>query len=401
MPVRELVNRISFDLNRADLANVESAFSKMKLGAKAVIGVIAGITVAGTKLFTDFEKDTGASKFFARNKEEADALLKVLDKMAESSETVSRREARRAAKTLQSTRLTKEQLEEFIPILEKISVARPDLDFTAVAENFRDVISGGDVQKLIEIIPGFKDTAELLSKTTFGKPFGDITDIQRGEIVLDALLKSRKRLDELVQEQRKTLVFQFESVQESLSDAALDIGEKIAPSMIELLKELNKTIDALNESKGLWIVVGATIEAIADVIKFTRETTGIFSDVFSGDTSSFKKKQKEFEERKRKELPEGSIFLPGELEKRIKKMEFGIPSAGPDLPSILGLLGLSPEKTKETEEKKITIGGKLTVVNESGVEISQMSIDLTSQIMGELKDSLKNITASNGGIVGV
>jgi hypothetical protein len=377
MPVvRELINRISFKIAPGDKANAEKAFSTMKSGAKGVIAAVAGITAAGTKLFADFEKDTGASRFFARNTEEAELLLETLDKIAEKSDTTSRREARRAAKTLQQTRLTKEQLQEFVPLLEKISIARPDLDFAQVAESFRDVISGGDLQQLIEIIPGFKDTAELLSKTTFGKPFGDITDIQRGEIVLDALFKKRTRLNELVAEQQETLVFQMEGLSKEASDFTLNFGEETAPAMTELLKEVRMTIKELNDSESFWTTVKSTIEGITELLRGTKLISRGFGALFSGDFDELKKI--------REEGQKGQVEQIGPLQL---------------FKNIIDPTKDFRGRPLEGSKNDITINGKITVVNESGTEITDMSADITQQVMSELGLTLKQITATNGGIV--
>jgi hypothetical protein len=269
MPVvRELVNRISFKVNPGDVKDVESTFKKIsKLG----LATITGITVASTKLFTDFEKNTGASKFFSKNKEEAEALLKVVDEIAAKSENTSRREARQASETLSQLNIRRRTLEEFIPFIEKISIAQPKLDFTQVSESLNRIIKGGDIQELINLVPGIKQQLELLSKTTFGKPFGDILEENRAKLVLDALRENQGRLTELLNEQEQTLNNAFVRVGKDASDFTLKFGEKTAPAIKEALGAVESLIEELNESKGLWDAIDSTVSGISKLIKGTAD----------------------------------------------------------------------------------------------------------------------------------
>jgi hypothetical protein len=436
MPVvRELINRISFKVNPADKKNAEDTISNLEKGSKRAITNIKGIgkalaasllaaSVASTKMFVDFEKDTGAAAFFARNRKEAEELNSLLDQVAEKSETTSRREARRAAKTLSQTRLTQKQLRDFIPLLEKISVARPDLDFTAVVESFKDVITGGDLEKLIELVPGFKDTAEKLSKTKFKSPFGDITDIQRGEILLDALVESQPKLEKLIEKQRETLNFQFSALAKESSDFALKFGKNIAPAVRDSLVLLKELIQELNKSESFWKTVESTVKSIQSVLQSIKEFS--FSDEFK---KSNEKAEKIRQERsdfiksnvdaviqsglKLTEDIDNSIKAligvftrdrkPGTPEKTVPPLIQGIQEKPIIEENFNKLNRESKVKQKETAEQSININlsGSLRVENESGVEISKMTTDLTSKIMNELRSSLNNITASNGGFVGV
>lgn len=398
MPVvRELVNRISFKISAADKKNAEDAFTKMEKGSQRVITntgkigkkfalTIAGLAAAGTKIFTDFERDTGASAFFSRSANEARALTEALDLVASRSETTSRREARRAAKTLSQTRLTKDQLEEFIPILEKISIARPDLDFTGVAEAFRQVISGGNLDQLTQIIPGFKDTAELLSKTTFQSPFGDLTDVQRGEIVLDAMLKHRKELDKLVQKQRETLNFQFSALAKESSDFGLKVGETISGPVKETILLIRGLFAEMNESKELWKSIESTMRSVTSGIKTLRETTlnppaetiGLFGT---------KEQQESFLE----ERGDPTIF------KAISRILRDFNKSGIE----------TSRRRVEEGRAKLVIDGKVVLENSNGEKVGELSesfIDKLSNVFiksTDLKGSLNNISASNGAVVGV
>lgn len=388
---RELVNRISFKVSAADKKNAIDAINKMDKGSQRVITnagkigkalklAVAGLAVASTKMFTDFERDTGASAFFSRSVEEAKALTKVLDAVAAKSETTSRREARRAAKTLSQTRLTKDQLEEFIPILEKISVARPDLDFTGVAEAFRQVISGGNLDQLTEIIPGFKDTAELLSKTTFQSPFGDLTDVQRGEIVLDAMLKHRKELDKLVQQQRETLNFQFSALAKESSNFGLTVGETISGPVKETILLIRELFAEMNKSKELWELIASTMESITGAIKTLREgtlrpppeTIGLFGT-------------KEQQEAFNKEKGDPTIFdalLRGLRDFNKSGIEIS-------------------RKRVEEGRAKLVVDGKIVLENTNGEPVGELSRDSVRQFEERFKGALNNISASNGALVGV
>lgn len=456
MPVvRELINRISFKVNPADKKNAKDTISNLEKGSKRAIINIKGIgkaltasllaaSAASTKMFVDFEKDTGASAFFARNRQEAKELNTLLDEVARRSETTSKREARRASKTLSQTTLTQKQLKDFIPFLEKISIARPDLDFTGVAENFRDIISGGNLSGITEIVTGFKDTAELLSKTTFQSPFGDITEQQRGQILLEALIKSQPKLDELVKEQRETLNFQFSALAKESSDFALKFGEEIAPAVKESLIILKDLIKELNESESFWTTVGNTVESIKsgllfikDIFSDSEETNGkpkaikgfrdeelelgknISKDIFNIPKSIFEGFQKSIQDIFGQKQPEIAkegiknipISLPGIQQKEdilLNKRQEEAPGEGSE--SFLRMLKRESSVRGKVDNNQgvsneqslnINLNGSIKVENESGVEISQMSSDLTTRVFDELRTAFNNINAQNGGFVGV
>jgi len=269
MPVvRELVNRIGFKINRGELADAENAFKK--LTTRAAIG-LTGIQIAATKTFVDFKKDTADVNFFANNKEEAEAILKLTNEIAEASETTSRREARAAAKTISTFNVNKKLLEEILPFIEKISIARPNLDFTDVVSSLEDVIKGGNIQALLDLVPGIKDELEILSKTNFQTPFADITEEQRAELLIKTLRENRARLTELVAEQKTQIPFFVERVSKESSDFFLNFGEKTAPAMMVLLELISTTIKEINENEAFWEAIATSADAIAKAFLLTKQ----------------------------------------------------------------------------------------------------------------------------------
>ena len=433
MPVvRELVNRISFKVNKGDLANVDSTFDKFKGKGKGLISffgtiggaiskaalAFAGFQLTATKLFVDFQKDTGASNFFARNKSEAEALLKVVDEIQSKSETTSRRESRQAAKTFSTLNIQRKQLEEIIPFIEKISIARPDLDFTAVAESLKSVVKGGDIQELINLVPGIKQDLEILSKTSFGKPFGEVLEQQRIELVLESLRKNQDRLNELVAEQRTKIPFFIERVSKETSDFFLNFGENTAEPMKELLAAISATIKEINESDEFWEAVRTSAEATKEAIKeaaaflkdsvdFIKEVKkeGLFPTLFNIKSVEDAEKliQKRREERRTPSEQLESIknvleipVDPSNLPSNIIKGQFNKFIGGAK--DILNTPVEDPfGRTKKDQSININAEIKLTGENVDGLDLGSLKAEITRTIKEVISPPLKAITNENGG----
>jgi len=271
--VRELINRISFQVDNAEKKKVTNLMKNIdKAGLSTVHGVkglLKGVTAAalaaltaGGAITVKYEKAISRANFFSTSVIEADKLKAALNKIAKETDSISDLEAAQAAGILSQMRLTSKQIGEFLPFLRNVSIARRDLDFTDVAENFREVISGGNLDKLIELIPGFKTTVELLSKTKFKAPFGDLTDVQRAKVVLQAYKDSAGALDELAKAQKETLDLQLEETSAAFSNLGKHFGDGLKPGMIEVLKLVEDTMKTLKEAD----FVGKVTKASSDMM---------------------------------------------------------------------------------------------------------------------------------------
>lgn len=407
MPVvRELINRISFKINPADRKNAEDTFVKMKNLGSGVIDAIKGIGVAfagaaavGTKSFSEFEKDTARLDFFVRTQEEADQLLILFDKVASRSDVISQRQARAGASIFSTLNLTNEQVQKLIPFLEKLSVARPDLGFVKIGEVLREIIAGGDLDAINQIVPGFKDEFEKLSKTKFPETFGAITGEQRGEILLELLEQSRKRINDLAKKQTETLTFEFKALQKQTSDFSLRFGKEISAPLKETVEIVRELVVELNKSEGFWKFVKETAEIVRDAFQFVKDVQekGIGVAVTGAETEEEAKNLiRDIKEEKK---------TPGELIQDVR--DFIDPAAKgfqelfQKLPQ-QGLLAPRQEKspTKIPDQSiNINLDGRIRVESDNGIELEKVSTDLTSQIFNTLRDSLNNITAANGGFV--
>jgi len=259
MPVvRELVNRISFKVNPADKKNAEKAMGDMQKNAKGLLSAVSGIGKAigvaivggvavGLRSFREFERDTAKINFFVRNQEEADKLFAIFGKISAGADSISERQATAAQSILSATTLTTGQIEKLAPFIKDLSLARPDLGFEKVASVIESIVTGGDLAALAQIIPGFKDEAEKLSKTSFGKAFGDITGEQRGQLLIGQLKKSQGRIAELVKKQMETLDQQLNVTTAHVSDIFKSVGSEAAQPMKDVLLLVNEMLlsDAL------------------------------------------------------------------------------------------------------------------------------------------------------------
>ena len=411
MPVvRELINRISFKISRAEKEAAKKTFDNLKTAGKETIGIIKGVGTAlagaaalGSKSFSDFEKDTARLDFFVRNQEEAESLIESFNKIAQRSDVISSRQARAGAAIFSTLNITNEQIQELIPSLEKLSVARPDLGFVKIGEVLREIIAGGDLEAINQIIPGFKDEFEKLSKTKFPETFGAITGEQRGEILLELLEKSRQRINDLAKKQTETLTFEFKALQKQTSDFSLRFGKEISEPLRETVEIVRELITELNKSEGFWGTVKSAAEAIKsafEIIKGTQEDIGkegIIGGTFGKALSEDVENAKDIFNTIK---AAGQEFLFPTAEQQVlparEQTEFGIeklPGIGIPRPEKL------PSAKVPDQSININLDGRIRVENESGVELEQVSENLSQQIFSQLRDSLNNITASNGGFV--
>jgi len=305
MPVvRELVNRISFKISPADKKNALSAMDKMDKRAgdtikrvggigKAISLAIAGLATAGTAAVVDMEKKSSRINFFARNQEEAEALFAIFDKIAASTDQISRRQAQAGASIFAGMPIKLNQVEELSELAGQLALARPELGFEKIAEIMRSVVQGGDLDAFSRIVPGFKDAQEILEKTTFGKTFGEITSRQRGDLLISELVKKQGRIAELARKHQETTLALTQAFKGVGSDFILKFGEDVQPAINEGLKLATELIKDLIESKGLWEAIGATVNGIVTFIKASRD---ILKPTEEGKETVRKVKEKQIEE---------------------------------------------------------------------------------------------------------
>lgn len=356
MPVvRELVNRISFKVNPADKKNATDVINSLDQGSKravtnikgigkAIAATLAGASAIAAKVSVESEQNRASVAFFSKNKEQREEIIALSEKQADISELISKREAIQAAKTFSRLNISKKQLEDLIPLAAKVQEARPDVDFNEVTKLVSDVIAGGDLKAITELAPGFKGEAELLSKTKFGGAFGEITQEQRGQILTDVLKKALPEIEKLAKEQADTISFQFTRIGASGSDIVTDLAE------------------------GFNLLAKGPAKFLAESL--SGESKGVKKDIEEAKGLTFEKFKSRLAEGVEKDLP---FLFP-------KK---------------------SKQETQGDQSLNINLNGSIKVENQSGVEISQMSEDLTNKAVEVIKASLNNLTASNGGFVGV
>ena len=276
--VRELKNRITFDVDKATVTNAENTFKKLKGGAKVVISTvkavglaITALVAASAKQFIDLEKDIGATNFFSRSKEDAEELLALTKDIARVSLTTSQKEAGQASALLSQIPGIERFRKELLPILEEISVANPKLDFTGVTEAFTRLAKDGNLDELKNLIPGSAELLEKLALSTFNFADRTKTAANRTELFLQQISKVRPELKRLADEQRETLAFQGVGISKETSDFFSNFGRSTAGPMAELFKEIRLTIRELNSNEAFWIAVESSAKGVAEAFKTTKK----------------------------------------------------------------------------------------------------------------------------------
>lgn len=400
MPVvRELVNRISFKVNPADKKNAQDVIANLDRGSRNAltnikgIGLAIGATLSGAsavlaKISVENEQNRAAIAFFSKNKEQREEVIALSVKQAAISKTISEREAIQSAKTLSILNITKKQFEDIIPLAAKVSEARPAFDFQEVTDLVSGVIKGGDLGAIEQLVPGFKGQAELLSKSRFGTAFGEVTQEQRGELLIDLLKKSIPQLEELAKEQADTLSFQFTRIGKSGSDVltTLEKGFNVLakrPAKFIAGAVSEESVDLTNRRKRLAKADSLTEGFFNELIKDTKEEIKSFKKTvgFSDEQAGQKDEEKD-----------------GLFSKAYKNINDSLDASGR-----ISRGGNGKNKEESTDQNiNINLNGSIRVEDKSGDEIIKIGTELTDFIFGELKSGLNNISAQNGAsLVGV
>ncbi len=437
MPVvRELKNRVSFDVAPGTVANAEKSFSKIKGSGLSAIGAIKGgfkgiltaigaVAASGTGLFVEFEKNIATAKFFSKSDEEARKLLDTVNKLR-GSEVISRRERAQASAELSklSTNV-RNQLEGVLPILEDISIAQPSLDFPATIKVFAEFVKSGDIEGLEQLGAVGKDLGEQLKLANLNVEQTIKGQQNRFQHLYGLLGKNRDRIKELREEQEQTLTFSFRTLSKEASDFTLQFGEKTAPELRKLIVEVKDTIKALNESESFWNTVKSTLSITADILKGLGKGTEAIGALFSGDWEKLRKMREEATGEQPEQISPGQLIEIGG-EKAIE----GLSTAGSAIQNEVkrGIdefaeesrkLYIDPAKEKisqgkslieqtinrvkkEVTETKISIDGQIKLVGENISNLNMEAVEaklnqtLEDKIIRPLTNSYKNLAAANG-----
>ncbi len=294
MPVvRELVNRISFQVDRGALKNAENAFGKMQTKGRGLIdffgslktvalaagAAIVGITLKGADSFSKLEKNQALTRFFTTSKEQAEDLQLAMARVRGDSQLISRLEAGKAL-TLFSRLNLKDLVGDFekvAPILADISQADPSRDIVGVFEDLIGFVEGKDIGALRKFGGSVKDFAEKLEISDFsGKNLK--TQSQAFSFLFEILQKNKGLFKELAKEQESTLTFQGRRIAKESEDFFANFGENTAEPMKELFKAIANTMNEINNSKAFWGFVKSSAEAIKEAFV---ETKRIISEINS------------------------------------------------------------------------------------------------------------------------
>lgn len=299
MPViRELVNRISFKINPGDKAKAENAMKGIESkgagtiaffkGLGGVIGaalkLIAGFTVAGAKMFTEFETNQAVSRFFSRSIEEAEKLSGALDKIS-GSEIISRREREQAAAALSKLTVPIKDIERVIPILAEVTVARPDLDFPQVIDLVTKFVKTGDIEALEQIGAVGKDTAEAFRLAQLNTQTAIKGQRNLFQFLSEGLDRNKEKIKENADAVRDDLGFSFKAFAKEASDFTLQFGEETAPVIKEIITIARDMIKELNESDEFWKSVKSGAESTLEIIKEAIE----LAKILTGDDEDLEK----------------------------------------------------------------------------------------------------------------
>lgn len=278
--IRELVNRISFKINSGDKAKAENAMKGIEAKGAGTIAffkglggainktlkLIAGLTIAGTKMFTEFETNQAVSRFFSRTQEEAKQLSDALDKLS-GSEIISKREREQAEAALSKLTVPVEDIEKVIPILAEVTVARPDLDFKEVIELTTQFVKTGDIDALEQIGAVGKDTAEAFRLAQLNASTAIKGQRNLFQFLSEGLDRNKEKIKENADLVRDDLGFSFKALAKEASDFTLQFGEETAKPIREIVIVIRDLIKELNESDEFWEGVRSGAEATLEIIK--------------------------------------------------------------------------------------------------------------------------------------
>lgn len=413
MPVvRELINRISIQLDKGSKKNADNAFDDISKRGKnsagsikkafATIGIGLSLKEVADSI-TEIEQNTASAKFFSRSNKEATTLLDLFSKIEKRSDLISKRESQRALATASSFAIETDTLKQLLPFLEKIQEARPGMDFDIITQRLGDVIKSGDLQALQDLIPGIKSDLELLSKSTFGKPFGDITQQQRAILTLETLVKNRERLNELAKEQSSTITIETNKLKESVSDFGTSFGEKTAPAIKDLLHEINTTLDLLNSSEKFWNTVSNAIGGISSLLSNSRDLLGSISGEKGSFSGSLSSQFNQFQDRRAKEGLTDLRTILGKVKGAVSSpfesggtFEHGLLT--PVFRPLIGLLeklGVKGNKQEVSGEVRVVLEGR----NVNGMDVKKMEQIANQVVNDRVITPIQNIRARNGDVV--
>ncbi|MCK5601206.1 hypothetical protein KAR91_05035 [Candidatus Pacearchaeota archaeon] len=402
--VRELKNRITFNVDKSTVANAENTFGKLKKGAVSVISIVKGVGAAivsvvalSSKQFIELEKDIGATNFFSRSKEDAKELLRLTQDIAKLSVTTSQREGGQAAAILSQIPGIEKFRKELLPILEEISIANPKLDFTGVTDAFSQLVKEGNLDALKNLIPGSAELLEKLALSTFNFADRTKTAANRTQLFLEQINKVRPELKRLADDQRKTLGFQAAGISKETFDFFTNFGRTVAPEMTKLFEEIRLTIRELNENESFWQGVKEAAELVRDAF---REAV-FLAKLLSGDEETAKEAIRIGRE---KEAEDRALF-----EKQKKQIINLLPSFG-TIASGTGNLLTGALKNQPTQsEKEAILGGPLDININGRFEVdvrgadnvdgNQLTEGISKTVIGAIKEKMRNVAAQNGRVV--
>ena len=395
--VRELINRVGFRIDRGSLKNAENAFGKLQGsgvsaasliggGFKTLLGTLTTVTTAGLKLFSDFEKDVATVKFFSRSADEASRLLNAVEKIRGAESVSARERAQAAAEFSKLAGVSAESLGDVIPILERISVAQPELDFPDVVQRFVEFIRTGDISALESLGAIGKDLAETFRLSGLNLEQSVKGQRNRFQLLNSELVKSRDRINELAAEFEQTFTFDVTALTTQLSDFTLKFGETTAPAVSELLNSITGTLKELNESESLWESISETINDTSDFLKSAARIVTTTPE--------------ELEQRRVEALQNFQPRTAGEVI-AIAKEVFGRAFIGPSLRDDQGAATRTLRAPiTEVLPREININGEITL--RGGNTIDQRAVPQTQNIIVQtikerIIDPMRNQTAKNGG----
>lgn len=281
MPIiRELINRISFKVNPGDKAKADAAMEGMEAKGAGTIAffkslggainktlkAIGLLTAAGAKMFTEYETNQAVSRFFSRTQEEAKQLSDALDKLS-GSEIISKREREQAEAALSKLTVPVDQIARILPILEDITVARPDLDFEQVVGLTTQFVKTGDIDALENLGAVGKDTAEAFRLSQLNASTAIKGQRNLFQFLAENLDRNKEKIKENADLVRDDLGFSFKSLAKEASDFTLNFGKETAPVVKEIVIIIRDLIKELNESDEFWVSVKTGAESTLSVIK--------------------------------------------------------------------------------------------------------------------------------------
>jgi|GEM_PF-3399761 len=337
--VRDLVNRISFDVNRGSRSDAEKAFKDLKSQGAGLISLAKGFGAAavaalgaGAKFYVDQEKSDATIKFFSKTNEEAQQFLSTYNKLAGKTEIISDRDLKKAQAIFAQMNVDAKDFGKSFDVLRDINIANPDLGgLDGVMQTLKSWVQNGDLDSLRQFGAVGKDIAEQLSLSNF-----DATQTVKGQqnrfdLLFGLLDKNKERIKSLADDQRGTNLFAFRGLTKELSDFTLKFGKETAPAVKELAKTVRDMIKELNDSKSLWDKIGQVVGGIAYVLKNVKDVAGAILGKESV-IDILKQQNIEYRRRIRKEAPGffpiadaiGSLMfgdLPEDMDKKAKEIQ--------------------------------------------------------------------------------